>query len=246
MLLYVFQENFLFFPEKLPDDFKFEFDQDFEEIQVQTQDNHTLHSILFKSRASKGVIFYLHGNAGSLRTWGQVAATYTALNYDVFMLDYRGYGKSEGRISSEKQLFRDTQTAYDLIKGRYYEKEIIVLGYSVGAGMATHLAASNHPRLLILQASFLSFPDIMRRYMPFIPTFILKYKFENHKYIQACDMPIVMFHGKNDEIIPYESSIKLTKFIDASYRLIPLENQGHNGMTYHPVYLKEIDRILNE
>jgi alpha-beta hydrolase superfamily lysophospholipase len=243
-LLYFFQENLIFFPEKLPDDFRFEFDQTFEEIPIKTHDNKILHSILFKAPSSKGVIFYLHGNAGSLRSWGQVAELYTNLNYDVFMLDYRGYGKSEGRISNQTELFQDIQAAYDLVKSRYGEQEIIVLGYSVGTGMATRLAALNHPQLLILQAPFLSMTDLMRRYMPFLPTFILKYKLENHKYIQACDMPIVIFHGKDDEIIHYDSSTKLARLIETPHTVIFLENQGHNGMTYHPVYLKEIKKIL--
>ena len=103
-LLYFFQEKLIFFPENLDKDFKFSFDQKFEEINFKTQDNHLLNGILFMSDSSKGLIFYLHGNAGSLNTWGEVAQTYTDLNYDVFMLDYRGFGKSEGKINSQKQL----------------------------------------------------------------------------------------------------------------------------------------------
>ncbi|HEX8675781.1 MAG TPA: alpha/beta fold hydrolase, partial [Segetibacter sp.] len=103
----------IFFPEKLDKDFKFRFYHNFEEISVKTHDNISLNGLLFRADSSKGVIFYLHGNAGSLNSWGEVAPTYTGLKYDVFMLDYRGYGKSEGKIYSEKQLYQDTQIAYD-------------------------------------------------------------------------------------------------------------------------------------
>ena len=95
-LLFFFQEKLIFFPEKLGKDFNYVFDQKFQELHIQTEDRKMLHAVLFKSDRSKGVIFYLHGNAGSLHSWGQVANTYTNLQYDVFMLDYRGYGKSEG------------------------------------------------------------------------------------------------------------------------------------------------------
>jgi pimeloyl-ACP methyl ester carboxylesterase len=91
------------------------------------------------------LIFYLHGNAGSLNTWGEVAKRYTELKYDVFMLDYRGYGKSEGSIHSQKQFHEDIQMAYDEMKKTYKESNIVVLGYSIGTGPAAKLASLNHP-----------------------------------------------------------------------------------------------------
>ena len=78
-LLYLFQEKLIFFPEKLDKNFEFTFNREFEEINVKTNDNTILHGLLFKADNSKGLIFYLHGNAGSLRTWGAVAKTYTEI-----------------------------------------------------------------------------------------------------------------------------------------------------------------------
>ena len=110
--LFLFQEKLIFFPETLEKNYQFSFDQKFEEISILTNDRKVLNGLLFKSDNSKGLVFYLHGNAGSLKRWGKVAKTYTDLQYDVFMLDYRGFGKSEGSISSQEQLFADVQTAY--------------------------------------------------------------------------------------------------------------------------------------
>src|SRR6478609_4807598 len=115
-ILYVFQERFIFFPQKLNKDYPFQFDQKFEERSVRTADGILLSGLLFKVPNSRGLIFYLHGNAGSLSSWGEVAATYTDLNYDVFLLDYRGYGKSEGVINSQEQFYEDIQAAYDDLK----------------------------------------------------------------------------------------------------------------------------------
>src|ERR1700748_3780433 len=89
VLLFFNQENLIFFPKYLRPDFQFTFQQEFEEINIKTIDNKTLSGILFKADSSKGVIFYLHGNAGALDSWGEVAQTYTNLHYDVFMIDYR-------------------------------------------------------------------------------------------------------------------------------------------------------------
>src|SRR5687768_11655977 len=153
-LLFFFQERLIFFPEKLDKNYRFSFNQKFEEINIKTRDQKLLHGLLFKSDNSKGLVFYLHGNAGSLRSWGEVAKIYTDLNYDVFIIDYRGFGKSEGSISSEAQLYQDLQIAYDVMKSKYGEDKIVVLGYSVGTGLATKIASTNKPKILILQAPY--------------------------------------------------------------------------------------------
>jgi len=243
-LLYFIQEKLIFFPEKLEKAYKFTFNQTFKELNFKTEDNVILNGILFQGDTSKGLIFYLHGNAGSLRSWGEIAKTYTDLNYDVFMLDYRGYGKSEGAISSQTQLYNDIQTVYDNLKTKYDENKIIVLGYSIGTGLATKLASSNHPKLLILQAPYYSLTDLMKHDYPIIPTFILKYKFETNKYIVDCKMPIVIFHGDEDEVVYYESSVELKNLIKTNDRLIILQGQGHNGITNNPKYIIEIKKIL--
>ena len=244
-LLFFFQEKLIFFPDKLDKKYKFKFDQTFEEINVRTKDQKLLSALLFKADSSKGLIFYLHGNAGSLNSWGGVAKTYTDLNYDVFMLDYRGYGKSDGTIKSQNQLFQDVQTAYDEMKKRYNESEIIVLGYSLGTGPATKLASTNKPKLLILQAPYYSFTDLMKHYYPIIPTFILKYKLSTNEYIRDCRMPIEIFHGTQDEVIYYGSSLKLKELFKNTDTLVTLIGQGHDGITDNPEYKTEIQKVLN-
>jgi len=242
--LFFFQEKIIFFPNKLHKDFKFTFNQNFEELYIKTNDHKLLHGILFKSDSSKGLIFYLHGNAGSLDSWGEVATTYTNLNYDVFMVDYRGYGKSEGSIRSQEQIFQDLQNAYSELRKRYTEDKIIVLGYSIGTGPATKIAATNKPKMLILQAPYYSLIDMTKKLYPVIPTFLLKYKFETNRYIKDCNMPVVIFHGNEDEVIYYGSSLKLKELFKPEDTLITLHGQGHNGITENMLYKEEIRRIL--
>jgi len=100
-LIYLSQEKLIFHPEQLAKNHKFQFDQKFEELNFKTNDNQLLNALLFKSESSKGLIFYLHGNAGSLNSWGEIAEAYLQFDFDVLMLDYRGFGKSEGEISSQ-------------------------------------------------------------------------------------------------------------------------------------------------
>lgn len=245
LLLYFFQEKLIFFPDKLDKSYKFSFAQPFEEVNITTKDGDLLNGLLFKSDSSKGLVFYLHGNAGSLKNWGDVAARYTDLHYDIFILDYPGYGKSGGSIKNQAQLFDDLQSAYDEIKKRYKEEEMVVLGYSIGTGPAAKLASVNHPRMLILQAPYYSLTDLMRHTYPIIPTFLLKYKFQTNKYLKDCKMPVIIFHGNRDEVVYYGSSLKLKEDMKSTDTLITLNGQGHNGMTDNPDYIAAIRAILN-
>lgn len=244
VLLFFFQEKLIFLPQKLDEGFEFQFEQPFTEININTKDFKKLNGLLFKSDSSKGVVFYLHGNAGNLNSWGNVAKTYTDLHYDVFMLDYRGYGKSEEEITGQEEIFDDIQLSYNELKKTYSENKIIVLGYSIGTGLAAKVASTNNPKLLILQAPYVSLVDMMKTSYSFVPTFLLKYKFETNVYLKSCKMPIVIFHGDKDEIIPYKSSQKLQEVFKSTDKLITLNGQGHNGITDNLEYKKELTKIL--
>jgi pimeloyl-ACP methyl ester carboxylesterase len=130
------------------------------------------------------------------------------------------------------------------MKKIFPEDSVVVLGYSVGTGLAAHLAATNHPKLLILQAPYYSLTDIMRHTYPIVPIFLLKYKFHTNEYLKDCKMPVVIFHGDQDEVIYYGSSLKLKSEFKTKDTLITLKGQGHNGMTDNPDYISAIKTIL--
>jgi len=244
-MLYLNQEELIFFPTKLPANHQFRFNADFQERYFSTPDGHKLHGLLFKADTSNGLIFYLHGNAGGLDSWGELASTYTGLNYDVFMLDYRGYGKSEGHITSEKQFHEDVQLAYDHLKKEYPEKQIVILGYSIGTGTAARLAAHNEPGMLILQSPYYSLVDLAQKLYPMVPAAIIKYKFKTHEYVEKTAAPIVLIHGDKDEVIYPGSSLKLKEHLKPEDKLYMLENQLHNGFTENPEYVKLLQNLLH-
>lgn len=244
--LYFMQERLIFFPQKLSGDHQFAFDNKYEEITVTTADNKKLHAVLFKTdSASKGVIFYLHGNAGAVDSWGELAGLYNKLQYDVMMPDYRGYGKSEGSIYGQKQFFDDVDVFYSHLTKKYSEDKIVVLGYSIGTGAAAHVASTHHPVLLILQAPYYTLTDLVNNIYPVVPSFLLKYKFETAEYLKKCNMPVVIFHGDKDEVIYHGSSLKLKAHLKPSDTLITLKNQSHNGMTENQEYRQNMRRILS-
>ena len=256
-LFYVYQEEYYIFPsQKLEANFAFDFEGTFEEINLTMEDGVILNNLLFKADSSKGVILYLHGNGGSLENWGGFASLYTDLNYDVFMVDYRGYGKSGGAYNNENEIHQDIQTVYDEVKRRYPENQITVLGYSLGSGLATRLASNNSPNLLILLAPFYNLDDAGRHvinnvdFLLFkllrpIPTSLLnKYKFKSNEYIEHCRMPIVIFHGDEDELVYYGSSLKLKEHFKPEDRLITIEGAGHNNISENDKFIREMGILL--
>ncbi len=248
-LVYLSQERLLFHPVTLDQDYPFDFETPFEEVTMTTPDGVSLHSLLFKAENPKGLVFYLHGNGGCLKGWGLNAGKFVDDQYDVFMPDYRGYGKSGGKLSGETQMHEDVQLAYDRMKELYGEENIIVIGYSMGSGPASRLAAENSPKHLILKAPFVSIRDAMinhpvARVLAIYPTPLLKYQFPNAEYLANCRMPVTLFHGSDDQLIYPGSSGKLMEVLKPDDRLIMLEGTGHNDISSHPEYREEIHHIL--
>lgn len=243
-LLYFNQESLFFHVNKLDKNHPFTFSEKHQEITIKTQDNIKLHGLLFEAEKSKGLVFYLHGNAGTVETWGSIASNYTNLGYDIFILDYRGFGKSEGEISSEEQLFSDISSAYKQLKKQYKEENIVIAGYSIGSGMATYLASTNHPKSLILQAPYYCLEDLATEKFPIVPNFVVKYKIPTFEFIKKVKSPIYIFHGFDDYVIPYENSLKLKANLKSNDKLFSLENQGHLGVNENEKFLLELKEIL--
>lgn len=239
------QENLLFYPDKLPADYKFQFSETYEELNIPVDHETTINGLLFKAEKSKGLIFFLHGNAGALNSWGNVARLYLKSNYDCFILDYRGFGKSGGEIESEKQLHNDVQIAYDSLKKHYKEEEdIVVIGYSLGTGLAAQLAMNNNPKHLVLCAPYYSMVDLAKHHYSIIPSFMVRYKLKTNEYIESIKCPISIFHGKEDQLIPVNSAERLAKLFKDKDELILLEKTGHNGINGNATYENRIRKLL--
>lgn len=229
---------------KLDKDYKFEFAQDFEELNIPSFDNKKLNGLLFKTPNPKGLIFYLHGNGSELNSWGNIASVYTDLGYDIFILDYRGYGKSEGTIENQEQFLEDAAFAYNALAKRYHQNQIVVIGYSIGTGAATYLASAHNPKMLILQAPYYNFLEFSSTRAPFLPNFLKKFTFETNEYITKVKVRIYIFHGSNDRLIPLDNSLRLQKLFKPTDSLFILEDQAHGGMNDNEEYKEKLKSVL--
>lgn len=258
-LFYFNQEKLGFHPTKFAADYEYDFKRNFEEINVKTKDGININTLLFKADSSKGVVFYLHGNGGSLENIRTGAEIYTNLGYDFFMADYRGYHKSEGSIHSESQLHQDNQMQYDEVKNRYSEDDIIVVGYSLGGALAAKLASVNNPKLLVLQAPYCGTkgyntrpkedrdPPFIFKVFRLLPMkLLLKYTLKTNEFIINCKMPVSIFHGDADGVAYFGSSVKLKEDFKPEDRLIILEGQDHKYINENNVFQEEVKKLLEK
>ncbi|PKA84077.1 hypothetical protein ATE92_2247 [Ulvibacter sp. MAR_2010_11] len=244
-VLYFMQEKLLFHPSTLPQEYTFQFEETFEEIFLETEDGAKLNAIHFKNENPKGVILYFHGNAGDLSRWGEVTSYFTQFQYDVLVMDYRTYGKSSGALS-EKAFFKDAQLFYDHLLKSYGEHEIIVYGRSLGTSMAAYVASQNNPKQLLLETPFYSMEDVAKSRFPFLPVkLLLRYKFPTYRFIKDVTCPIVIFHGTEDNTVPYASAKKLVVLIPPKrVSFITITGGNHNDLINFNAYTTEIETIL--
>lgn len=242
--VYFNQVGMVFQSTSLSKKYQFDYHSKYQELNIKSFDGVNLNGLLFKAENSKGLIFYLHGNAGNLESWGKIAKTYTNLGYDIFILDYRSFGKSEGEIKNEEQLNKDISIVYKTLNKQYPENKIIITGYSIGSGLATILASENKPKALILQSPYYSFTELSSSRVPFFPDFIKKFHLETFRYLPKIKVPIYIFHGKEDQLIPYENSVRLSKIIKSNVHFYPLKDQGHIGMNENSDFQNQLKIIL--
>jgi alpha-beta hydrolase superfamily lysophospholipase len=217
-------------------DFQFQFDQRFEEVRIPVP-GATLHALLFMQEQPRGLVFFLHGNAGNLQTWTTGIDFYRRLNYDLFILDYRGYGKSTGKIQSEAQLDADVRAAWDAVAPRYRGKPIAIYGRSLGTGLAAKLASDVDAQLLILVSPYFSLATAAKEEYPFAPAWLLKYPLRTDEVIGSVKMPILLLHGSDDRRLPLAHSQRLAALARSPVELIVVEGAGHDNIHRFPSYL---------
>ncbi|MBL4605855.1 MAG: alpha/beta fold hydrolase [Flavobacteriaceae bacterium] len=246
ILLYFFQERFLFHPEKLPKDFQFQYDnQQVDEYNLELKDGAVINGLHFKTERPKGLVYYLKGNSKSIKGWGKFAVDFTLHGYDVIMIDYRGFGKSTGKLSQES-MKHDALYVYDRLKEKVKEEHIIVYGRSLGTGLAAKVASMNNPRALVLACPYFSMSKNVKRYLPFIPLgLVMRYQMPTYKWMKYVDCPISIIHGTNDKVIRFKSSLRLSKLKPNATKLYPIIGGGHKDLHNFESYHMALSEILN-
>ncbi|RPI68574.1 MAG: alpha/beta hydrolase, partial [Geobacteraceae bacterium] len=179
-------------------------------------------------------IFYLHGNKGNMDLCEFEIEFMLSLGYDVWTMDYRGYGKSKGKIS-EAALEKDAKAVYDRIAAEIGAESIVIWGRSFGSGVAASVAAASaqvaasaqkKPKMLVLETPYWSLIDLAWQKWAIIPSVLFRYELPINKFLMSADCPIHLIHGTLDEKIPFNSSERLLDLC----KLNSIEVKGHSIM----------------
>jgi hypothetical protein len=241
VLVYLRQEALIFFPERLPADYPLE-RPDVEQVWIRV-DGARLSALHLKLPQPKGVVFFLHGNAGNLASWFVDAELFRNQNFDLFMIDYRGYGKSSGRIESQAQLHDDVAVAWDSIADHYRDRRKVLIGRSLGSALAARLAARIQPDLTILVSPYWSVAEVARLHYPLLPGALLRYPLMTCLDIGRIEGPILLIHGDHDRLIPFEHSVRL-QGAARNARLVRIEGGAHNDLQDFELYRQAIAGAL--
>ena len=243
---YNIQNAILFMPNPLPVDFQYTYTFEFEERWFDVTDDQRIHAIHAKVPDSlrQGLVIYFHGNAGNNNTNSAKFELFMKEGYDVLYPDYRGFGKSTGKLVNEEDLVGDMKMVYSEMKKEYNETDIIVVGYSMGSGVSALVTAVNDPKGLMMWTPYYSMVDMKNSSYPYLPSFLVRYPLRTDLAIPKIDEPISIFYAGEDEILPLERSIKLTSLLDENDQYFVLEGQGHNGLWRNSTLIEEVPKIL--
>jgi len=244
LLVYFLQDRFIFKPEKLRQDFEFKYDIPFKELFFDVAAGVRINGLHFYRPAPQGLILYFHGNSRSIKGWAKYAVDFYRYDYDVVLVDYRGFGKSTGK-RSEHDMLADMQFVYAKLAEQYPEHHILVYGRSLGSGFASKIASDNKPRYLILDAPFYNFTRVVERFLPFLPVkLLLMYELRTDKWLRHVNCHTYILHGTRDRLIPIKHSEQLQKINPHKITLIRIHGGGHNNLPSFSEYHNFLRDIL--
>ena len=255
IVFYYWQDSFLFHPVAVGKETKYGFSQLNTEVNVPYNKETSLNIIEFRPAVrsveeahdtARGVVLYFHGNTENVRHYARYADDFTRQGYEVWMMDYPGFGKSTGKFS-EDNLYRDALVLYKLARSRWKPDQIIIYGKSLGTGVAAQLASVRDCRRLILECPYYSMTSLVRHYMPIWPVgTMLHYKFPTYEYLPEVAAPVTIFHGSSDGVVPYSNASRLKALLKTHDEFITIDGGGHNDLHDHPLFGEKLGEALNK
>ncbi|HMP98721.1 MAG TPA: alpha/beta hydrolase [Cyclobacteriaceae bacterium] len=240
-----FQDKFIFQGAYLKQDHTYVFEYDFTEHFIEVEPGIKLNALWFKpDSASRGLILYFHGNAGNLDRWAEVAVDFIPRNYELFIIDYRGYGKSNG-TPTELNLYHDAERVYDWVQQRT-SAPIIIYGRSLGASIAAYLSSIVQPDLLFLETPFHELRGVLSGLLFNVTRiFPLHYRFSTIDYLAKVKGKVIIFHGTKDFIVPLKSAERLKGVLKSTDEFIVIEGANHDNINIYEIYDEKLTEILD-
>lgn len=220
-----------------------------ESVALEAADGTRLHGWWLPVAEARAGLIFFHGNAGNISHRLESLAIFRRLDLSVLIIDYRGYGQSEGK-PSEAGLREDARAAWRHLRearGMPAEK-IMLFGRSLGSAVASELAREHSPGALILESPFRSAPEMAQAAYPFLPArWLTRMDYDNEAHVQAVTAPTLVIHARDDEIIPIEQGRAVHAAAAGPKAFLELQG-GHNTafLEDRAKYVQGIDRFLKE
>ncbi len=232
LFLYTFQSKMVYFPDKVMSYNPGSQGLDYHDVHFDTADNTRIFGwyVPVKEKSRKTILF-CHGNAGNIADRLPMVRNFHNMGLNVFIFDYRGFGKSQG-FPSEKGTYLDALGAWDYLVKIKKEKpqNIILYGRSLGGAIASYLAKQKSPGALILEATFTSLKDIGQERMPLFPIrWISEFKYDTLSYISDLEMPVLVIHSREDEIIPFSHGQELFRRLGTKKQFLEITGSHNSG-----------------
>lgn len=249
VFVYVIQGRLIYFPDRNVYTTPQARGLAFESVRLHTDDGVELDAWFVPAERRRGVLLFCHGNAGNISHRLESLAVFHELGLSTLIFDYRGYGRSTG-ASSEEGTYRDAAAAWlYLVKDRGVPPDQIVLfGRSLGAAVATWLATQHKPAALIVESGFTSVPALAAEVYPWLPVhWLARFRYNNLDRIAQLDVPVLVVHSREDEIIPYLHGRRLFDAARGRKQLLEIRG-GHNDgfLVSGTEYSNGLDRFLSE
>lgn len=182
----------------------------FEDIFIKTADGLTLHGWLVKKDTNKTTLIFFHGNAGNIGDRLEKINLFYQMGLNVCIVDYRGFGTSEGH-PSEEGIYQDALSVYDYLMTRedIDKKRLAGYGASLGGAVVIDLAAKRSLQAIIIDSAFTSATDMAKRIYPWVPSFLIRIKFDSYAKILKIGIPKLFIHSREDEIVPFQLGQRL-------------------------------------
>jgi fermentation-respiration switch protein FrsA (DUF1100 family) len=252
VLALFFEKEFIYFPHRelalTPGDLALVF----EDVVLTADDGTRLHGWYFPLPESRISVLFCHGNAGNIsHRLDRVLLIRSKLQAEIFLFDYRGYGRSQGRPDEEGTYLDGRAAIGFLIDERQIPTDrIILFGESLGAAIAVQLSLDFPARALVLESAFTSIPDMARAVYPFLPVGrFLRTRYDNLAKIPNVGKPLLILHGTRDRIVPFDQGRRLFEAAREPKRLFAIEGAGHNdtfivgGDTYWEAWREFLDEL---
>ena len=246
-VMYALQPGMVFFPTRIISQTPDQWGLKYEDVYLESSNQNKIHGWYLPVNNSNRALIFFHGNGGNISHRGDSLKIFNRLGLNVLIIDYQGYGKSEGS-PGEQEMYDDALVAwkYLLVEKNFKSNDIIIFGRSLGGAVAAKLAADVNPRVLILESTFSSVKDMANRLMPVISRIVYsRYEFDTAQQVTKNKAPLLVLHSRDDDIIPFELGEKVYQAANKPKIFIEMAGDHNSGFIQsQPAYEQALKNFL--